>query len=45
MITTEMKKDIVAKYGKDANDTSSIEVQIALLAARINELNAHLDVH
>ena len=45
MITTEMKKDIVAKYGKDANDTGSIEVQIALLTARINDLNEHLAVH
>ena len=26
-------------------DTGSPEVQIAVLTARINELNAHLDVH
>lgn len=45
MITTEMKKEIVATYGKDANDTGSIEVQIALLTARIKELNEHLSVH
>ena len=31
MITKEQKQEIVAKYGKDANDTGSTEVQIALL--------------
>ena len=38
MITKEQKQEIVAKYGKDANDTGSTEVQIALLTARINDL-------
>ena len=38
MITKEQKQEIVAKYGKDANDTGSAEVQIALLTARINDL-------
>ena len=28
MITKEQKQEIVAKYGKDANDTGSTEVQI-----------------
>ena len=41
MITKEQKQEIVAKYGKDANDTGSTEVQIALLTARINELTDH----
>ena len=41
MITKEQKQEIVAKYGKDANDTCSTEVQIALLTARINDLNGH----
>jgi small subunit ribosomal protein S15 len=45
MITSEMKKEIVKEYGKDENDTGSIEVQIALLTARIKDLNEHLDVH
>ena len=40
MITKEQKQEIVAKYGKDANDTGSAEVQIALLTARINDLLA-----
>lgn len=41
MITKEQKQEIIAKYGKDANDTGSTEVQIALLTARINDLNGH----
>ena len=45
MITTEMKQEIISKYGKDANDTGSVEVQIALLTARIQDLNAHLKTH
>ena len=45
MITTEMKKEIIAKYGKTPEDTGSPEVQIALLSARITELTEHLKVH
>lgn len=41
MITKEQKQAIVEKYGKDAQDTGSAEVQIALLTARINDLNGH----
>ena len=41
MITAEQKKEIVAKYGKDAKDTGSPEVQIAILSARIAELTEH----
>ena len=39
------KQEIIAKYVKDANDTGSPEVQIALLTERINELTEHLKVH
>lgn len=42
MISKEKKSEIIAAYGKDANDTGSPEVQIALLTERINELTAHL---
>ena len=41
MITKEQKQAIVEKYGKDAQDTGSTEVQIALLTARINDLTDH----
>ncbi len=36
------KAEIVAKYGKNAEDTGSSEVQIALLSTRIAELTEHL---
>ena len=42
MITKEKKAEIIAKYGKDANDTGSTEVQVALLSFRIAELTEHL---
>lgn len=45
MITSEMKKEIIAKYGKTPTDTGSPEVQIALLSARIAELTEHLKNH
>lgn len=45
MISSEKKKQIVAEYGRDANDTGSPEVQIAILTARIEELQEHFDMH
>lgn len=36
---------IVATYGKNANDTGSTEVQIALLTEQIKRLTAHLKAH
>ncbi|GHU40579.1 30S ribosomal protein S15 [Clostridia bacterium] len=45
MITTEKKKTIIAEYARTEGDTGSPEVQIAILTARINELNEHLREH
>ena len=45
MITKEMKEQIVAEYGRTAGDTGSPEVQIALLTARINDLQDHFKMH
>ena len=45
MITTEMKKEIMEKYARCEGDTGSPEVQIALLTARINDLNEHFKAH
>ncbi len=45
MITKELKAQIVADYQKVEGDTGSPEVQIALLTARINDLNGHLQIH
>lgn len=39
------KEAIIAKFGKDAKDTGSTEVQIALLTARIKELTEHMKMH
>lgn len=36
------KQEIVAKFGRNENDTGSSEVQIALLTERISELTEHL---
>lgn len=45
MISAEKKQEIVAQFGKDANDTGSPEVQVAILTARIRELQEHFDKH
>ena len=39
------KQEIIAKFGKNENDTGSTEVQIALLTERINHLNEHLKLN
>lgn len=39
------KREIIAQFGKDENDTGSPAVQIALLTARINQINQHLKEH
>ncbi|MFN8509027.1 MAG: 30S ribosomal protein S15 [Deinococcaceae bacterium] len=38
----ETKAEIIKGFAKDAKDTGSTGVQIALLTARINTLSAHL---
>ena len=44
-LTKEVKTAIIAEYGKDANDSGSAEVQIALLTQRIKDLTEHLKTH
>lgn len=44
-LTKEQKSAIIKEYQIDANDTGSVEVQVALLTYEINELNGHLHVH
>lgn len=44
-LSTQEKAEIVRKYGRDANDTGSPEVQIALLTTRITQLGGHFDYH
>ena len=44
-MTQAEKQAIMAEYAAHEGDTGSPEVQIAVLTYRINELNAHLDIH
>ena len=41
MVTKEQKVELVKKFGKDEKNTGASEVQIALLTARINDLQTH----
>ncbi len=45
MILKEKKAQLINENRTHENDTGSPEVQIAILTARINELNEHLKVH
>lgn len=45
MITKEQKTDLIKKFGGSEANTGSAEVQIALLTARINDLQAHFKSH
>jgi small subunit ribosomal protein S15 len=44
-LTKERKAELVKKFGKNEQDTGSIEVQIALLTEDINNLTNHLKEH
>ena len=44
-ITKDRKTEIIGQYKRQDADTGSPEVQIALLTARINELNEHFRTH
>lgn len=41
-INLKNKSAIIKKFGKDANDSGSAEVQVALLSEKITELTEHL---
>ena len=44
-LSQEVKAAIIAEYGKDAKDSGSASVQVALLTTRIKELTEHLKIH
>lgn len=44
-IAKDAKATIVADNARGQNDTGSPEVQVALLTARINDLNGHFKTH
>jgi small subunit ribosomal protein S15 len=44
-ITKTMKKNVVKKFGKTDKDTGRVEVQVALLTKKIDELSKHLKIN
>ena len=44
-MTKERKTEIINQFKREEQDTGSVEVQVALLTERINELTEHLKVH
>ena len=44
-LSTEEKQTIIEDYATSAGDTGSPEVQVALLTANINDLQAHFKQH
>ena len=44
-VTKERKAELIAQYGKDANDSGSAAVQVALLTERIKGLTEHMKSH
>ncbi|MCU5773398.1 30S ribosomal protein S15 [Erwiniaceae bacterium BAC15a-03b] len=44
-LSVETKAQIVADFGRGANDSGSTEVQVALLTAQINHLQGHFSEH
>ena len=44
-ITIEDKQKYIKKFGKNAEDTGSSEVQISILTHRIRELTEHVKTH
>ena len=44
-ITAEKKQELIKSFSKSQNDTGSVEVQVALLTAQINDLQGHFKEH
>tara|TARA_B100001287_G_C22303904_1_gene354059 strand:- start:147 stop:416 length:270 start_codon:yes stop_codon:yes gene_type:complete len=44
-LSSEKKESIIKEYAQSEGDTGSPEVQVALLTANINELQAHFKEH
>ena len=45
MLTNQDRAEVIAKFQRSENDTGSAEVQVALLTARINDLQPHFKAH
>ncbi|MEM1397600.1 MAG: 30S ribosomal protein S15, partial [Pseudomonadota bacterium] len=44
-ITTERKAQLIKEYAREAGDTGSPEVQVAILSERISNLTGHFKSH
>ena len=44
-LSAQQTTGIISDYKRTANDTGSVEVQVALLTAEITELSEHFKVH
>mgnify|MGYP000216740122 FL=1 len=44
-ISKERTAELIAEYGKNAQDSGSAEVQVAILSERIRNLTEHLKAH
>ena len=44
-ITKENKKKVISKFASNENDTGSVQVQIAVISERINNLVEHFKNH
>ena len=44
-ITVEQKAAVIAEHAREAGDTGSPEVQVAILTARIQNLTEHFKTH
>tara|TARA_B100001057_G_scaffold442375_1_gene477695 strand:+ start:190 stop:459 length:270 start_codon:yes stop_codon:yes gene_type:complete len=44
-ITQERKAELITEFGKDAKDSGSASVQVAILSERIRNLTEHLKDH
>ena len=44
-ITKERKTEVIGEFSREATDTGSPEVQVAILTSRISTLTAHLQSH
>ncbi len=45
MLKKEKKEDIITQFRLKEGDTGSVDVQVALLSERVNQLTEHLKVH
>lgn len=44
-LNKERKEEIMKEFGRVKGDTGSVEIQVALLTERINELTEHFKLH